>query len=107
LTTSFADYGIPSAAEVPSLSVATAPTFSPVSLLGAKGIGQAGAIGSTVAVQNAVVAALAPLGVTHLTLPLTPERVWRAIAAAAIIPSSHVRVGSSGDHRPLDPGGQL
>jgi carbon-monoxide dehydrogenase large subunit len=49
-----------------------------VNPLGVKGIGQAGAIGSTVAVQNAVVDALAHLGVRHLDLPITPERVWRA-----------------------------
>ena len=50
--------------------------------MGAKGIGQAGAIGATPAVQNAVVDALAPLGIRHLDLPLTPERVWRAIRDA-------------------------
>lgn len=102
VTATFADYGIPSAAEVPSLSVDTAPTRSPVSLLGAKGIGQAGAVGSTVAVQNAVVAALAPLGVDHVGLPLTPERVWRAIGDARAdasdpagpnMPSSNDRFG--------------
>ncbi len=81
-TTTFADYGIPSAAELPSLKVATIESPSPVNVLGAKGIGQSGAIGSTVAVQNAVVDALRPLGVTHVDLPLTPENVWRAIAAA-------------------------
>jgi len=96
-TTTFADYGIPSAAELPSLSAATAPTVSPVSRLGAKGIGQAGAIGSTVAVQNAVVAALAPLGVTHLELPVTPERVWRAVQDGPNIPSSNVRIAVPSD----------
>ena len=47
--------------------------------LGAKGIGESGTIGATPAVQGAVVDALAPWGVTHLDMPLTPERVWRAI----------------------------
>ena len=79
LTATFADYGIPSAAEVPNLDVSVLPTPSPVNPLGVKGIGQAGAIGSTVAVQNAVVDAVAHLGVRHIDLPLTPERVWRAI----------------------------
>ena len=80
LTTNFADYGIPSAAELPSIEAHTIETPSPVNPLGAKGIGQAGAIGSTPAVQNAVVDALAHLGVRHVDLPLTPERVWRAIS---------------------------
>ena len=50
--------------------------------LGAKGIGESGAIGATPAVQNAVVDALAHLGVTHIDMPLTPERVWRALEDA-------------------------
>ncbi len=83
LTATFADYGIPSAAEVPSLDVSVLPAPSPVNPLGVKGIGQAGAIGSTVAVQNAVVDALSHVGVRHIDLPLTPERVWRAIGAAS------------------------
>jgi carbon-monoxide dehydrogenase large subunit len=82
LTSTFADYGIPSAAELPAIDVATIDGASPVNALGAKGIGQAGAIGSTVAVQNAVVDALAHLGVRHVDLPCTPERVWRAIGNA-------------------------
>ena len=82
LTSTFADYGIPSAAELPSLEVATVDGASPVNALGAKGIGQAGAIGSTVAVQNAVVDALSHLGVRHVDLPCTPERIWRAILDA-------------------------
>jgi carbon-monoxide dehydrogenase large subunit len=79
LTSTFAEYGIPSAAELPSIDARTRPTRSPVNPLGAKGIGQAGAIGSTAAVQSAVIDALAHLGVRHIDLPLTPERVWRAI----------------------------
>ena len=50
--------------------------------LGAKGIGESGTIGSTPAVQNAVVDALAPLGIRHLDMPFTPERVWRAVQAS-------------------------
>jgi carbon-monoxide dehydrogenase large subunit len=82
LTSTFAEYGIPSAAELPPLEAYVRPTPSPVNPLGVRGIGQAGAIGSTGAVQNAVVDALAHLGVRHIHLPLTPERVWRAIQAA-------------------------
>jgi len=79
LTSTLADYVMPSAAELPSLEVSTIDVVSPVNSLGAKGIGQAGAIGATVAVQNAVVDALAHLGVRHIDLPLAPERVWRAV----------------------------
>jgi carbon-monoxide dehydrogenase large subunit len=50
--------------------------------LGAKGIGEAGTIGSVPAVQNAVVDAVSHLGVRHIDMPLTPERIWRAIVAA-------------------------
>jgi aerobic carbon-monoxide dehydrogenase large subunit len=54
-------------------------TPSPMNPLGAKGIGESGTIGSTPAVQNAVIDALVALGVRHVDMPLTPERVWRAI----------------------------
>jgi carbon-monoxide dehydrogenase large subunit len=82
LTTSFADYPFLSATEVPSfelIDMATPTTYNP---LGAKGIGEAGSIGATPAVQNAVVDALAHLGVRHIDMPTTPRNVWRAIAAA-------------------------
>ena len=57
-------------------------TPTPVNPLGAKGVGESGTIGSTPAVQSAVVDALAHLGVRHLDMPATPERVWRAIRDA-------------------------
>ena len=57
-------------------------TPSPVNPLGVKGAGEAGAIAATAAVANAVVDALSPLGITHVDLPLTPERVWGAIQNA-------------------------
>jgi carbon-monoxide dehydrogenase large subunit len=82
LTSTFADYAVPSAAELPPIEVATVPGATPVNALGAKGIGRAGAIGSTIAVQNAVVDALTHLGVRHVDLPCTPERIWRAIVDA-------------------------
>jgi len=56
-------------------------TPSPVNPLGIKGIGEAGTIGATPAIANAVLDALEPLGITHLDLPMTPERVWQAIKA--------------------------
>jgi carbon-monoxide dehydrogenase large subunit len=82
LTGTLASYSMPSAAELPSFDTARMETPSPLNPLGAKGIGESGAIGSTPAVHNAVVDALAPYGVTHLDMPTTPERVWRAIQEA-------------------------
>jgi carbon-monoxide dehydrogenase large subunit len=82
LTSTLAEYGIPSAAEFPSFEVAHTETPSPLNPLGAKGIGESATVGSTPAVQNAVVDALSHLGVRHLDMPCTPERVWRAIEDA-------------------------
>jgi aerobic carbon-monoxide dehydrogenase large subunit len=79
---SLLDYQIPSIGEIPEVVTATTETPSPNNPLGAKGIGESGTIGSTPAVQNAVVDALSHLGIRHLDMPLTPERVWTAIAAA-------------------------
>jgi carbon-monoxide dehydrogenase large subunit len=87
LTSSLATYGFPSAAELPSYETSHTETPTPRNPLGAKGIGEAGTIGSIPAVQNAVVDALAHLGVRHLDMPATPERVWRAIADATSPPS--------------------
>ena len=83
LTASFADYPFLSATEVPSfelVDMATPTTYNP---MGVKGIGEAGSIGATPAVQNAVVDALAHLGIRHVDMPTTPRTVWRAIAAAS------------------------
>jgi carbon-monoxide dehydrogenase large subunit len=82
ITSSFATYGIPSAAELCDFDVSNTETPTPYNPLGAKGIGESATIGSTPAIQNAVVDALSHLGVRHIDLPLSPERVWRAIAAA-------------------------
>jgi carbon-monoxide dehydrogenase large subunit len=82
LTATLADYLVPSAAELPTYETAHTETPTPVNPLGAKGIGESGTIGSTPAVQNAVVDAVAHLGVRHIDMPCTPERVWRAIRAA-------------------------
>jgi aerobic carbon-monoxide dehydrogenase large subunit len=78
LTASLLDYGMPTANELPSFETGSTVTPTPRNPLGVKGIGEAGTIGSTPAVQNAVIDALAHLGVRHLDMPLTPERVWRA-----------------------------
>ncbi len=82
LTTTFADYLVPSAAELPSMEMASTVTPSPTNPLGVKGVGEAGTIGSTPAVMNAVVDALSHIGVSNLDMPASPQRVWQAIAAA-------------------------
>ena len=79
LTSNLADYAMPSAAEFPSFEAHTTETPTPLNPLGAKGIGESGSVGSTPAVHNAVVDALSHLGVRHVDMPLTPEKVWRAI----------------------------
>jgi carbon-monoxide dehydrogenase large subunit len=73
------DYAVPKAAYFPQFETANTVTTTPLNPLGAKGIGELATIGSTPAVVNAVVDALSPLGITHLDMPLRPERVWRAI----------------------------
>ena len=93
LTANLADYAMPSAAEFPSFETENVETPTPRNPLGAKGIGESGTIGSTPAVHNAVVDALSHLGVRHVAMPCTPERVWRAIQAAA--------AGLDGGDRPL------
>jgi carbon-monoxide dehydrogenase large subunit len=82
VTSNLADYAIPSAAELPSFEVSNTQTDSPRNPLGAKGIGESGTIGSTPAIQNAVIDAISHLGVTHVDMPCTAERVWRAIQTA-------------------------
>jgi aerobic carbon-monoxide dehydrogenase large subunit len=79
LTASLLDYAIPSAAQVPRVESRRLETPSPANPLGVKGMGESGTIGVTPAVVNAVMDALAPLGVRHLDMPLTPEKVWTAI----------------------------
>ena len=80
-TANFMDYGLISAAELPSFERIEQETPTPRNPLGAKGIGESGTIGATPAVQNAVVDALSHLGVRHIDIPTTPERVWRTISA--------------------------
>jgi len=83
LTATFADYPFLSATEVPSFELVDMETPTSYNPLGAKGIGEAGSIGSTPAVQNAVIDAVSHLGVTHIDMPTSPQRVWRAINAVA------------------------
>ncbi len=82
VTSNLADYAMPSAAELPSFEASNTQTDSPRNPLGAKGIGESGTIGSTPAIQNAVVDAVSYLGVKHVDMPCTAERVWRAIQEA-------------------------
>jgi carbon-monoxide dehydrogenase large subunit len=82
-TTNLADYAFPSAAELPDFELVSMETPSTLNPLGVKGIGEAGTIGATPAVQNSVIDAVAHLGVRHVDMPTTPERVWRAIEEAS------------------------
>jgi carbon-monoxide dehydrogenase large subunit len=87
-TTTFAAYPIVSATEVPSFELVTTETPTSYNPLGAKGIGEAGTIGATPAVHNAVVDAVAHLGVRHVDMPTSSQRVWSAIGAAQRADSS-------------------
>ncbi|MEJ3656908.1 xanthine dehydrogenase family protein molybdopterin-binding subunit [Actinomycetes bacterium KLBMP 9759] len=82
LTATFADYAFPSAAEMPSFTLIGMETPTPLNPIGAKGIGEAGTIGATPAVQSAVIDAVAHLGVRHIDMPTSPLRVWEAINTA-------------------------
>jgi carbon-monoxide dehydrogenase large subunit len=82
LTGTLMDYAIPRADEVPPVLIEKTCTPSPRNPLGAKGVGEAGCIGIPPAVVNAAVDALAPLGITHLDMPLTPARLWPALRDA-------------------------
>jgi aerobic carbon-monoxide dehydrogenase large subunit len=83
VTSNLADYAFISAAELPSFEIVHMETPTFMNPLGAKGIGESGTIGSTPAVQSAVVDALLPLGVRHVEMPATPERVWQAMRAVS------------------------
>ncbi len=85
LTGEFMDYAMPRAADIPEYILGHTVTPSPTNPMGIKGVGEAGTIGATPAVANAVLDALESLGITHLDLPLTPERVWRAIHSRSTV----------------------
>ena len=79
LTGSLMDYAIPRAEVVPAITVDFSPVPSTTNPLGAKGVGEGGTVASTPTVMNAILDALAPLGITDVPMPATPERVWRAM----------------------------
>ena len=82
VTGSMMDYALPKAEDLPSFETDRTVTPSPVNPMGVKGAGETGTIASTAAVANAVLDALAPLGISHIDLPLTPARIWAAVQAA-------------------------
>jgi carbon-monoxide dehydrogenase large subunit len=82
LTSTLMDYLVPAASELPSFVTGTTVTPSPTNLLGVKGVGEAGTIGSAPCVINAICDALQPFGIDDMEMPATPERVWRAIEEA-------------------------
>ncbi|HEV8297960.1 MAG TPA: xanthine dehydrogenase family protein molybdopterin-binding subunit [Acidimicrobiales bacterium] len=90
-TANLADYAMPSAAELPMFETIAVETPSPRNALGAKGVGESGPIGAVPAVHNAVVDAVAHLGVRHIDLPLTPLRVWEALQTAAAATPAELR----------------
>ncbi len=83
ITSNLMDYAIPSAAELINFETSNTETPSPRNPLGAKGIGESGTIGSTPAIHNAVVNAVSHLGVKHIDMPLTAEKVWSAVQSAS------------------------
>lgn len=86
LTGSLLHYALPRASTMPPLTIAEMVTPSPLNPLGTKGVGESGTIIGTAPIMNAVADALAPLGIAHLDMPYTPERVWAAIQAARRTP---------------------
>jgi aerobic carbon-monoxide dehydrogenase large subunit len=84
LTGSLLDYGLPRADEVCSFELDENPVPTKTNPLGVKGAGEAGNVGALAAIMNAAVDALSPLGITHIDMPATPEKVWRAIRVATL-----------------------
>jgi carbon-monoxide dehydrogenase large subunit len=79
ITSNLADYAFITTMELPSFERIPMETPTPLNELGAKGIGESGTIGSTPAAQNAIVDAVSHLGVSHIDMPCTPEKIWRAL----------------------------
>ena len=104
LTSSLATYTMPTAAELPALVTVPLETPTDRNPLGAKGVGEGGTIGAGPAVQNAVIDALAHLGVRHIDMPMSPDRVWRAIREARRgVPGDREKggwYGTTGPERP-------
>jgi carbon-monoxide dehydrogenase large subunit len=82
VTASFMDYAMPHAHNLSNIEVESNPVPTKTNPLGTKGAGEAGNVGALAAIMNAVVDALAPLGITHIDMPATPARVWQAIQTA-------------------------
>ena len=82
LTGSLMDYALPRATDLPPLALYKTETPTAMNALGVKGVGEAGTIGAPAAILNAVMDALAPVGVDHLDMPLTPSKIWTALQAA-------------------------
>jgi carbon-monoxide dehydrogenase large subunit len=85
LTGLFTDYVVPDATQVPPFELDHTVTPSPHNPLGAKGVGEAGTIGATPAVVNAILDALIPFGVKHLDMPITPQKIWAAIRTGSYL----------------------
>ena len=99
LTASFMDYPMPRAEDVPPVSIISNPSPTPNNPLGVKGVGEAGTVGALPAIMNAILDALAPVGVLHLDMPATPGRVWTAIEEAKRLTprdSEKARSGAAG-----------
>jgi carbon-monoxide dehydrogenase large subunit len=79
MSSTLGDYALPRAADFPEFELDMTVTPTPRNPLGAKGIGEAGTIGSTPAIVNAVIDALSPFGITHVDMPLQPEKIWRVL----------------------------
>jgi carbon-monoxide dehydrogenase large subunit len=82
LTGSFMDYAMPRASDLPAVAVESNPVPTKTNPLGVKGAGEAGCVGALPAVANALADALCAVGVRHIDMPATPERIWRALRAA-------------------------
>ena len=80
VTTNLADYPAISATDLPSFDLVSMQTPTPLNPLGAKGIGESGTVGAGSAILNAVCDALAHLGIDHIDMPATPQRIWRALS---------------------------
>jgi carbon-monoxide dehydrogenase large subunit len=96
VTGSMVDYAVPNATQIPVIETARTETPCPHNLTGIKGVGATGTIAASQAVVNAVVDALSPLGIRHIDMPLTPERVWNAIQAARQAGATGGANGSAG-----------
>jgi aerobic carbon-monoxide dehydrogenase large subunit len=93
LTGSLLDYAVPHAASVPDIRSAFQETPSPVNPLGVKGIGESGTIGAPPTIVHAVLDALAPFGITHLDMPLTPSKIWAAVRHARLATDAQTEAG--------------